>query len=572
MITDISAIPADTAIECDVCILGAGAAGIAIARTLISTGLRVVLLESGGYKREPDIQDLYSGPSTGEPYYKELSDCRSRFLGGSTNCWGAIFTPLNEVDFEKREWVPWSGWPVSYEEVQPWFRHAHRDYGAGPYLYGEEALAEAEIPEADFDRSLFEPFVWHFNSRAGALSFGKRFRQELRAASNVHVYLHASVTELLTNESGRVVEAARIATLQGQSREVRSRVFILACGGIENARLLLASNRVHKNGLGNDRDLVGRFFHEHLQMPIAYLITDQADVARYSYLSRLGATFCLPGLVLTPSAQREHQTLNGSISIDPIYEHDGAMASFQKLRADVRERRLGTETLRHLWRVCCETNEFIPEAWRRVVNGDRPHGEHGRFMIYARAEQAPNPDSRVMLSNETDALGMRRARLDWRTVELDRAAIRLLSKSVKVEFERLGFGRVVDNPWPEDALWPDGLAGGPHHMGSTRMSDDPASGVVDRHCRVHGLEGLYIAGSSIFPTGGHANPTMSIIAFALRLADHVRRRLGRRSSDRTLRFASRVVEDAMQVTTSVRVAVNKRVDTGPQSVVQAGMN
>jgi choline dehydrogenase-like flavoprotein len=572
MITDISNIPPDALIECDVCIVGAGAAGIAIARELIRTGLRVVMLESGGYRREQKAQDLYAGSSVGEQYYKPLDECRSRYLGGSTNCWGAIFTPLNEIDFEKRDWVPWSGWPVAYDEVRPWLQQAHDDYGAGPFLYGQDAWQAAKIPPVDFDRALFDPFVWHFNSRAGALSFGRRFRQELRAASNVSVFLHANVTELVTNASGRRVERARISTLDGKERSIRARIFVVACGGIENARLLLASCGTQKNGLGNDRDLVGRFFHEHLQMPIGYLVSDRPRAACYSYLSRLGGTFCLPGLVLSASAQRENRVLNGSVSIDPVYDREGALIAFQKIRSDIKERKVGRATLRHIWRVCCETNKLAPEAWRRVVNGDRPRGEPGRFMIYARAEQSPNPDSRVMLSREVDGLGMRRACLDWQTSELDRAAIKLLTNLVTKEFTRLGLGQVVENPWPDMAHWPEGIAGGPHHMGTTRMSDDPSTGVVDRNCQVHGLHGLYIAGSSIFATGGHANPTMSILAFALRLASHLRQVLGCDAGS-VRQYAPRVIEEGVHRKTSVATTSftsrTRRADPDNKSMLPA---
>jgi choline dehydrogenase-like flavoprotein len=574
MITDISAIPRDTVIDSDVCIIGAGAAGIAIARELTRTGLQVVVLESGGYRREREVQDLYSGESVGETYYKELEACRSRYFGGSTNCWGAIFTPLNEIDFEKREWVPWSGWPVSYGEVHPWLQHAHCGYGAGPFLYGEEAWDAARIPPVDIDRALFEPFVWHFDSRSAALSFAKRYRAELRGASNIHVFLHANVTELITNEPGRVVERARIRSLDGEERFVRSRVFILACGGIENPRLLLASNRTQRNGLGNDRDLVGRFFHEHLQMPIGYLVSDRPRAARYSYLSRLDGTFCLPGFVLTPSAQRKNRSLNGSVSIDPVYDHEGAWMAFQNIRANFKERKISRETLRHVWRICCESNKFAPEAWRRVVSGDRPRGESGRFLIYGRAEQSPNPESRVKLSREVDALGMRRASLEWRTCELDRVAIKLLWRYVKREFTRLDPGRVIENPWPDGNGWPEGLVEGPHHMGTTRMSDDPSNGVVDRDCRVHGVDGLYIAGSSIFPTGGHANPTMSIIAFALRLASHVSQQLCREVSSSSVReMELQPTTGAVHATAAARIAaVTKPIDPDTQPMLPAGTN
>lgn len=524
MITDIRAISAQTELQADVCIIGAGAAGIAIARELLPSTAKVVLLESGGLRLEKNVQSLYEADCVGEPYYKKLDECRTRYFGGSTNCWGAIFTPLNEIDFEKRSWVPWSGWPVRYEEMRPWMRQAHDDYGAGPFLYDAAAWGAAGIPEPEFDPTRLNPMVWHFNSRADTLSFGKRFRPDLRKAPNIHVLLHANATELLTNESGKAVERVRVETLERKVNYIRAKVFILACGGIENARLLLASDRTQRKGLGNDRDMVGRFFHEHLQLACGVLVSskNRRGAARYSHLARLQGTFCLPGLTLAPAAQIAHKCLNGAISVEPFHDRESVLLAFQSIRSSLKARKISPAMLNQIWRICCEGNKLAPEAWRRVVHGDRPQGDPGKYIIYARGEQAPNPDSRVILSNEADRLGMRRAVLDWRTTPLDRKSIQLMGRFATLEFKRLGLGHVIETSWPEGGEWPAGMAEGPHHMGTTRMSDDPASGVVDRNCRVHGLQGLYIAGSSVFPTGGHANPTLSIIAFAMRLATHVR--------------------------------------------------
>ncbi|MDP9055007.1 MAG: GMC family oxidoreductase [Acidobacteriota bacterium] len=530
MISDMRTIPRDATLEADVCIIGGGAAGIAIAREFIDGHLKVILLESGGLHSDSAVQKLYAGHSVGEPYYKPLDECRSRYFGGSTNCWGAIFRPFDAIDFDKRSWVPLSGWPVSYKDIRPWLRQAHAYYGAGPFIYDASAWSAAQIPPAGVNPEMFSPMVWHFNSRADTVSFGRRFRNELRAASNVHVLLNANATDLLTNESGRVVERLRARTLDGKVRHIRARTFVMACGGIENARLLLASTGnggTQGHGLGNERDLVGRYFHEHLEMPIGFLVNN-GDIPRgasYSRLHRLGATFCLPGLALPPSVQAARRTLNAALSVDPIYDRESALIAFQNLRSSLKAKRVTPGLLRQLWKLCAGGNKLAPEAWRRVVQGDRPQGEPDKFFIFARAEQAPNRDSRVKLAADTDPLGMPRACLDWRTNELDRAAFKLMIDSVASEFPRLGLGNVIANPWPEDSGWLEGMVGGPHHMGTTRMSGDPATGVVDRNCRVHGLAGLYVAGSSVFPTGGHANPTLTILAFALRLASHLRENL-----------------------------------------------
>jgi choline dehydrogenase-like flavoprotein len=531
MITDLRNVPGEASIEADICVIGAGAAGIVIAKELSSSPIEVVLLESGGYGYESRVQDLYRGTSTGEKYYKPLDECRTRRFGGSTNCWGGICTPLNPVDFTRRSWVPWSGWPVHFDDLKPWLRKAHAICSPGPYLYDGDAWEAAGLPHPQFDPGLFTPFVWQFNNRS-EINFGRKFRADLRASSNVHVFLNANATELLTNESGRVVERARVRTFEGITKDIRAKIFVLACGGIENARILLASDSTHPNGLGNNRDIVGRFFHEHLQMRCGFLVpAKHVDYApRCSRLSKLGETWCLPGLVLSRDVQTRHETLNASIAIDPYHDPEGAFMALQNAREDLKDHKFSERTMRNLWKAARGSGKVAPEAWRRFVLGDRPKGDGDRFHLYARAEQAPNPDSRVTLSDDTDPLGMRRARLDWRTTALDRKAIRLVVKSAAAEFKRLGWGEVIEAGWLEGEVWPDQLDGGPHHMGTTRMSSTPYTGVVDADCRVHDLDGLYVAGSSIFPTGGHANPTLTIVAFAARLADHLRRALARESS------------------------------------------
>lgn len=195
--------------------------------------------------------------------------------------------------------------------------------------------------------------------------------------------------------------------------------------------------------------------------------------------------------------------------------------AFQRMRSDWKAKRVGRQMLGGMWKIASDAGKLWPEVWRRLAHGDRPQGDPGRFVVFARSEQAPNPDSRVTLSADVDQLGMRRASLDWRTTALDRKGIRLMARLAEAEFARLNLGRLFQADWLAGEDWPVELVGGPHHMGTTRMSDDPATGVVDQNCRMHGLSGLYIAGSSVFPTGGHANPTFTIIALATRLAGHL---------------------------------------------------
>jgi choline dehydrogenase-like flavoprotein len=242
--------------------------------------------------------------------------------------------------------------------------------------------------------------------------------------------------------------------------------------------------------------------------------------------------------------------------MDPFYDEEGALAASQHIRVDLRTRRINRHTLSRLWRAVRGCRDWAPEVYRRYVQGARPRGDPHRFVLFARAEQAPNPSSRVTLSDSVDQLGMRRSCLDWRTIPLDRKSVRLMARLASREFERLGFGQVIGADWLAGEDWPADLVGGPHHMGTTRMADDPSCGVVDRNCKVFHHDGLYVAGSSVFPTGGHANPTLSILALAIRLADHLKAVLAHNA--RTFQLPS-----ALRLKSGDPVAAPSPIERGP---------
>lgn len=225
------------------------------------------------------------------------------------------------------------------------------------------------------------------------------------------------------------------------------------------------------------------------------------------------------------------------------YDQKGGLAACWGIRKGLRARRIDSSILKRLWRASRDTRIILPEAWRRAAYGARPHGIPNRFLVFARAERAPNPASRVTLAADTDQLGMRRACRDWRTGALDREGICLMASLAEAEFRRLGLGQVIAADWLESGEWPQEMLGGPHHMGTTRMSDDPRQGVVDHDCKVHDVELLFIAGSSVFPTGGHANPTLTIIALAMRLAGHIHNEL---STDRSVKVTVNVASELQE--------------------------
>ena len=255
MFTDARDVPDGTEITADVCIVGAGAAGITIARELASATRRVVVLESGFVEPEPVTQTLYDGESLGIPYFP-LGDAgtRTRQYGGSTNRWNGECRPLKAIDFEQRAWIPESGWPFDVASVRPYYDGAQVVCELGPFAYA--------VNDDSLDGAV-EPTIIQYSPPT---RFGLAAYDELARAAGTTVLLGANATDLAMNDSGRTVTRVEVATTASARFTVRAGAFVLATGGIENARLLLASDGVVRGGIGNAQDLVGRTFMEHLYL------------------------------------------------------------------------------------------------------------------------------------------------------------------------------------------------------------------------------------------------------------------------------------------------------------------
>lgn len=491
MIIDFRQLEDGAETACDICIIGAGAAGISLARSLIDSKLQVCVLESGGFEFDQEIQSLYRGPATGV-HYVDLHAARLRYFGGSTNHWGGWCGPLDEEDFEARPWVPYSGWPISRQDLEPYYPLAQTLCELGPYPYDTAAWEGENRDYPDFDPGKLTTGLWQLSPPT---RFGAAYRRDLELAGNVSVYLYANVVELEAGDDGRSVQRVLIRTPWGKRGAVRARYYVLACGGIENARMLLLSRGVVPPGLGNQAGMVGRFFMDHPTiLHAAHLQTFRPDsvAALFEPVSRNGrrALACLRPSVV---AQRSRRILNGS-------------TTFRKApRAEVRD----------------ELSRSVSALVASSAGG--PDSEPQWFDVVTRTEQAPDPGSRITLSDDKDALGLNRPALHLRLTELDADTIRTTLTLVGEELGRLGLGRVRLNDRLDKApdSWPDTLIWSCHHMGTTRMSANPKLGVVDSNCRMHTVDNLYVAGSSTFSTSGYMNPTLTIVALALRLGDHL---------------------------------------------------
>lgn len=502
-------------IVADLCIIGAGAAGITLAREFKELGIRVCLLESGGLQYEPEIQALNEGVDTGFQEGSTVGSSRLRYFGGTTNHWIGHSAPYNQMDFESRPWIPHSGWPISKEDLDPYYQTAQSLFDLGPNQYELTKIPEMKGDIPAFDPTKITAKTWQMSPTR----FGIKYRKDLEQAKNISVYLYANVTELVMDNENSQVGSAKIRTLDGKKGTVRARYFVLACGGIENARILLLSNGANPNGIGNQHDLVGRFYMDHVRIPFAAT----AKVVDAHLFDGVIDYFSVNGVehkpLLCPSdrIQRNIETLNWAVQIDKIQPRSEGLGAADEIYNDLTEGDWPDEFSRKTWAVVSDLSSVVRGLYRRY----KPVYLH----FLARCENAPNHDSRITLTSERDTLGQNKVQRNWLVTTREKDTIRSAMQLMGEEIGRLGLGRVKLADWllEDNNAWPDDLyGGGNHQIGTTRMASDPKNGVVDKNCRVHTTENLFIAGSSVFSTSGVTHPTLTIGAISLRLADHLK--------------------------------------------------
>src|SRR5687767_7530346 len=482
----------EQALEADICIAGAGAAGMTLALDLRESGLSVILLESGGFRREAPTQRLSDGRMTGINTWN-LRTMRIRALGGATGHWEGWCRPLMPQDFERHEFIPNSGWPISYDDLLPWYARACQTLEIGPFEWDARARAKAT------GRPLLRlgPAVDHrYYQFSPPTRFARVYGATLEQATTVRVIAHANLNDIRLESGGGRVAAFHCRTLNGTAFNVHANRYVLALGGIENARVLLASRSQRPEGVANGHDVVGRYFmeHPHYYGSVGLVHAAKLDVAFYSRLpsdlkrANGSAVRTMGALGLSADVARREQLLNFSAEIHPVRgpAEQGALPASQTQALVVRD-----------------------------------SGGYVAAQLSVRSEQSPIAESRVTLSDALDPLGMPRVALDWRIATDDDVRMR---KALVILARELGAADIARAWIPGDAsrfVWRQSPGG--HHMGTTRMGADPAVSVVNADCRTHQVQNLYIAGSSVFPTGGEANPTLTIVALAHRLADTLKR-------------------------------------------------
>lgn len=518
-----------SAYDYDLCIIGAGAAGISLARKLRGRDTKICVLEGGGLEPDRNSQQLYQGEIAGLPYFP-LDSCRLRYFGGTTNHWAGYCWPLQATTFAAKSWLPYSGWPINQRDLAPYYNEAADLLGLSK---------ESWSPERGWDLSVWEEIIGEYRAPIDPAYFhqvsthikpvrmGRVFRKDLEHASNIDVFLNANVVDLDTGPGSNHVAHCNVRTFNGRNLKFSARNFVLAAGGIENARLLLLSDQYHDRGLGNQNDLVGRFFMDHVSAPIGTikLSVKDAPVEIYSQFRNRAALDDMQhvvSIVVNEEMERKFKLVPIWVRMLPKLEEfwnsDGPV-SLKSIRQSLANGDWPADFDEHVGNVVTDLGSVA-----RLLHAKAAYDGHSYDSLAVRANLAPAPNrnSRVMLSDELDALGLRRARLDWQLSDIDfRSANWVANRfAIAVGASGLGWMKITLG---DEAEFKSKLRGTWHHIGTTRMAKSEKEGVVDPDCKVHGLANVYIIGSSVFPTCGAGSPTLAIIALAHRLSDHLSR-------------------------------------------------
>jgi len=520
MLVDSRDIAGQGRVEADVCIVGGGAAGLALALGLLDSPLRVVLVEGGGLRADDVTRNPYRvlAGAHARPTL-ETDPSKGWYLGGNTNTWFGSCRPLDASDFEARAWIPNSGWPIGRDELIEYYRRAQSVLGLGELRWYDSEECRPHLAQAplDVDSSVLATRI---NQVCPIPSMAELHRQALAEAARLQVILQAEAVQLLTDDSASTVTGVEVACADGRRAQVVATSVVLAGGAIENARILLASRTVKSEGLANDHDLVGRFFMEHwwVELPLG----DWGRGASVDLYNPRGGqtvdrTAVWAELALSEPLLREQHLPGLAVWLASSPWGTASIAAARMLALSLLGR-VPPDPITDLRLAGTDILE-APRYFGRAL-GSRFGSDHSGYSLWVQLEQTPDPENRVRIGTRVDELGRPTPELDLRLGEADlegaERGLEIAAAELGLNAQRLGkqfrlslAGRRYDFFW--------------HHMGTTRMADDPTQGVVDRNCRAHGLTNLFVAGSSVFPTSGSAPPTLTIVALALRLADHLAR-------------------------------------------------
>jgi choline dehydrogenase-like flavoprotein len=484
MFKDLKDISPESTSTYDICIVGTGPAGISVAKQLLGEGYSIVMLESGGELPEPKYQQLNKGENSG-PSFLSLDASRMRCFGGASKLWAGYCSPFKSDEFDKKSFIPLSGWPISFGDLKQYYKQAAKMLG----------LSYKKFYSKDYFQDTFEGMKFKkFNRPDSLLSgnvfqvsnvvdrdFGNKYKIDFKSSINTDVIFHSTVTELNLSNTRKGVHSVSVSDLDGNKAIIKAKIFVLACGALENPRILLTSNKYHKNGIGNDTGFVGSCFMSH------------PGVANVSEIYKPSWEEC---------TDKDKDKYNN----DYIVQFE--MSTQERKKSKV---------LRHILSIS-EGQGLVNSLTCMLSNRSS-----SKINLNVALEQPPRLSNNITLHESKDSLGVSKINMHWNNIsKIERQTV---VKSVKTMARELGVLGAERIRFKNDLLTGESFKiNDPvnHHIGTTRMSDSPETGVVDKNCKVFGVSNLYIAGSSVFSTSSVVNPTYTIIAMSLRLGNYLK--------------------------------------------------
>jgi choline dehydrogenase-like flavoprotein len=525
----------------DLTVVGSGPAGLVLALEAARRGRRVLVLESGSAAADPRQQALSDAEIVDPARHDAMSIAVARRLGGTSNLWAVRCQPFDPIDFEPRPGLVEAGWPISHDEIRPWYDRAVESLGAGENVF-DAPIPGLAIDDPAFDHTRLERF-----SRVAAIQ--KLHAAELEGSERIDIRLGSTVVDLHLENGG--IRRLTVADRDGTRREIATKQVVLACGGLESTRQLLVLQKKHPHLFGGPDGPLGRYYMGHVIGEVADVTfrSDLADAA-YDFFFDGHGSYARRRFVPSDAEQRAHDLVNVSFwpVVPPIADprHRSGLLSavclafavgpFGRLviAEAIRRRHIPDDLaiLPHVANILRDLPAAVPALvrflYRRYLArppmpGFFVRNAGRRYGLSYHAEQTPRPDSRVTLSEATDRFGLPRLVIDYRFARADAEAVLRAHHRLAAWLERTGLG-TLEYRQPEDRTVDAILAiaaHGTHQIGTARMAARPEDGVVDANLRCFGVDNLHVVGSAVFPTSGQCNPTLSIAAFAVRLADHL---------------------------------------------------
>jgi choline dehydrogenase-like flavoprotein len=494
----------------DLCIIGTGPAGISVAKNFLGSKLKVGMLESGGLNAEAKFDQLNEGKNSG-PRYLSLDASRLRCFGGAAGLWAGVCAPFSSDDFLYKPFVPLSGWPIRLIDLRDYYIEAAEMLGISyekfyDQQFFQNTLNGVSFKEFNRKNSFLSGNVYQV-SDIQKRDFGSRYKTEFESSQNIDVLFHSTVTRLNVDATGGQIDSASIADLDGNKAIVRAKHFVLACGALENPRILLASNDHYKEGIGNHSGFVGACFMSH------------PGIQNVGEVHRSIDELCIDGdrfeddyvvaFEMSPTQREKQKTLRHSLS---MYRFSGLEDPSTYLSGRI---------FTHFNKII-EKFDFLSSVSESLCKMNGAYIRN-KMELGVALEQPPKLTNKVSLDNTKDQLGVPKINVYWGDLtELEKRTVATSVETLARELGVLNMGRVKYSSEflsGESFKFDDPVN---HHIGTTRMSSDPTTGVVDENCKVFGISNLYVTGSSVFSTSSIVNPTYTIIAISLRLAKHLK--------------------------------------------------